>query len=363
MFKNLFIIGNGFDLNLNYNTRFKDFINFCIRFDKFIANISEFKSSLYIRLENTKLNSLNDFDKDLGVKRDYIYDLPKLVSNGKIVYNGNEYESKSIYLDFRERINNSYLIKYYKRIINDDIFNTWADVEMNLTDLCKAHLGNANKEGYYYYFTYIDIRCVCKKISTAEFVNLLFEDINKFKELFSIYINSFVQIAQSQCSMDQFHKYKSSFENESTCILNFNYTNFSRLISNCAHFSVHGDVENKDIVLGINPLDKDLGNEFNILKKKCLVDLKQLSGFDNQKGRIIVLGHSLGIVDEYILKQIFDKFYGEIILTYYDSVNKDEKLKNRLSRITSNKNIKSYNIISEWAGLIKYVGGNIPWIK
>ena len=144
-YKNLIIIGNGFDLNLGYITSFKGFVIFCMYFDR-------------VSLFNKK-----DCDEILVM--------------------------------FKEMIKNSYLINYYIAIISDlnseDELDKqkwkWEDVENNLLDLCQAFCGDKDDTKLQYLNYYKKIRKLSDNILIDEFVDTLKKDIDDFKLAFGIF--------------------------------------------------------------------------------------------------------------------------------------------------------------------------------
>lgn len=125
--RKIFIIGNGFDLNLGYPTRFKDFIDFCINWDMFYkkqdvdkyakgdseSNIDSFKLSYKDGKQINHWNIINELK--ICVDKDEQNELISL--HGLIKNNG--------------------FIKYLKENKDKITYERWSDFENYLLELCE----------------------------------------------------------------------------------------------------------------------------------------------------------------------------------------------------------------------------------
>ena len=103
--KKVFIIGNGFDLNLGYPTRFKDFIAFCTNWKSFYDRDSNEK---YVKGLNE--SNINDMKLTIDKKKNQVNHWDSNgMANLKMYYNDlekSEIESLNFY------ISDNGLIKY-----------------------------------------------------------------------------------------------------------------------------------------------------------------------------------------------------------------------------------------------------------
>jgi len=157
-------------------------------------------------------------------------------------------------------------------------------------------------------------------------------------------------------------------------VLNFNYTNtfdllYQKAFKECPIINIHGELKNKDnpIVFGYASTDKetiDLIKEGNneLLKNikryyyKRTDSLLQLNQFLNDGSKkdihVHILGHSCGVSDRNILKNIFvNEYVKEINIMYYNNyVNYFDTLVN-IDRVVENN--KQYGIINNYQKSIR----------
>ena len=100
--RKIFIIGNGFDLNLGYPTRFKDFLDFCSNWKKFYDNGEKFADVF-----NTNINDMKLITNKDGSQTNHWNEVE--MSNLKIVCDDSEKLELNI-LDIC--IDNNGIIKY-----------------------------------------------------------------------------------------------------------------------------------------------------------------------------------------------------------------------------------------------------------
>lgn len=374
-YKNLIIIGNGFDLNLGYITSFKGFVIFCMYYnDLFYKRVNNHPAVLGVRLhKGVRFNSIEDIKN----YKEY-YEEKKDYENFKFSKCARKYFDRAVLFKkkdcdeilvmFKKMIKESYLIKYYIAIIRDlkseDEFDKqkwkWSDVENNLLDLCQAFCGDKDETKLRFLNYYKKTRKLRSDILINEFVNTLKKDIDDFKFAFAFYLKYIVQNTNMESDQETIKKYNTRFRDNSTCILNFNYTDFSKVLNGANLYSVHGNVCNGDIVLGIDPLNSNLPSEFDILKKHEMINYEFLKEFDKNEGNIVILGHSLSNVDKYILNKVFDEFNGKVICTYHSPNEMNEK-KNRIKAYVDHNNVLYYDISYEWNVIMERIGGIVNW--
>lgn len=378
MQNNLLIIGNGFDVNLKYRTGFKYFIQFCLeKFDVFYDNILDKTPYFCSEYRRPKLNSYDEFKNYEEDYKDYV-EMAKFFKSGNITYEMRSNQNKSCFNDLKKRINDSYLMKYYDLVDKNINDNRWADVENNLLDICRGYLGNCSINEKYYFEKYKEARGYNGYVSKEEFAWNFKNDIDDFKELFSRYIRNIIQSPHMQSSQEILKKYHSDLSKIKTKVLNFNYTDFNRILNGIENdniYNIHGSAKNSDIVLGIDPTDVSLPKEFDAIKKPIEnVDktIEFLNDFDKNNGNIVILGHSLDSVDRYVLNGVFKDFGGKVIVAYHDrgKEENDNKMQKsdketKIERIShlygGNGEVVYYNIVKEWDKIIDEIDGNVFW--
>lgn len=358
--KNVFLIGNGFDLHHKLPTKYLDFmcvaeyltsntlkapLNIGKIFEKCIksANIQtcyqahkEAFDSIEIPFE--KAGEITDllrenlwfdyFLKTLDTDAGWI-DFEKEISMviAKLDYNIDE-DSNTIYLS-REDALSPFILSFFKFFI---------DVEDD-TEICPGDDFDIKDNYLKEYPHNSNIFIVDKKMIFTELYNHL---IN-FSKALSLYLSCFVESAfdlihKDSCTRCQ----KIDLLNMANNAISFNYTNtLERFYFNKFAYHIHGSTKNTNIVLGVNPNEADdRGTHDTSLIKFKKYYQREVFGSaieyikwyretigTNTEYRVITIGHSLDETDKDIISDMF-LHAKEIYVTYYDANCKDDYIAN-----------------------------------
>ncbi len=362
---NLIIIGNGFDLLIGLPTRFSNFIDFCMLYNKFVECIDMPKHGVGTYDFNSKL----DEDGVLIISED-------LLKNFPCTYGENE---KIILKSLINKIDNSKLIKHCIMLKKDKNYK-WKDFEKYLLFLCESfeeyitNISDLKEINQNVNFINTDLKMFIeamglnkgcfdfnvsnpyRKVDTStflrsslsnsrmEFVNVIRKELLEFNEIFNIYIKLFI------CNIPIIHNIK-SFENDNSnnYIINFNYTWNEQLLGPAKYNHPHGITIDDNIIIGIDSddlpieyiclqkkflsINNRIDSFFNIEKDKNYYDLEEWIGeckhIDENNYSVIVIGHSLNSIDDYILKKIFNNpLLGQVLLYYHSEESKIALLSN-----------------------------------
>lgn len=169
-------------------------------------------------------------------------------------------------------------------------------------------------------------------INHEKIINELINQLNNLSEALKIFLDCFVDSTLSYVFRNEkLNKYIPF--NYADFILTFNYTNtFEKGYSKNPIFHIHGNTNDK-IVLGVNPDSYDDGDtvdtSFVAFKKyfqRVLYStdtdyLSWVTEIKNSKEKInlVVMGHSLDVTDEDIIKELFLSVNEIIVLCHNDS--------------------------------------------
>lgn len=316
--KNLYIIGNGFDLYLKLKTSYNDFFE-------------------------TKLESNNN---EYSVMRKNIWqDIEK---KAKGLFNGAEL-SKSINGAKPPKLQNNSIFLLYLLLEKDNEIEHWNDVEKKIFPCAKEleKLSELNDESFlkeFQYFTneYIEDfkeneeiirkiilrKCIQQK-KYCDNYNYLVE-LNKFEKEFGDYIKEInekvftedVNSFRDNKFIDKIHKVFQEDKNEINIVINFNYTTYLKEMDYISEMTnVHGTFENP--IFGIDNTEVGNDREFYYLTKTSRVlfnnTIKEEFKLPNniEISKICFFGHSLARADYSYFQSIFD---------YYDIYNSEVKL-------------------------------------
>lgn len=288
----LIIIGNGFDLRCGLASSFPSFFMNVER-----KKISDYRNQYTRSIDNSDINFIS-FLLYLA----YFDEKP-------IQYYGSVDSISNV---FRKKLG----------IPNDH--DSWMSVELFLHILLTSNLYkeldiafNKHIKGNYYLEPDFLIRGDSINIFLNEALtcrgvnkNTLFNDFI-FKEL-KCFENEFINYLDKVVDSNPFYKEKSKWllgnlsNGEKSIILNFNYTKPS-ITGNSNSINVHGTLEEKDIIIGIND---DNHSDFEKIrftktfrKLECIQEEIVLEEGINE---IIIYGHSLGTADYAYFQSIFD---------------------------------------------------------
>lgn len=312
----LVLIGNGFDLSHGLKTSYSDFLHW------YLKNVLETYKSIY-RYED-KLVEINSNYSSFGIN------LPSLISFENTLQSFN-------YLIKNNRQNGisfKYKSNFFKEIIdraNQDL--KWVDFEnhyfsylkryANATNYKKELINEFNEE-----FEYIKTKLEEYLISVEE--EVLIQNPTKFDFLIT---NKFLKNDFTLIDI------KKEIKPEKIYILNFNYTSvFQSYLPSINEIvpsqinHIHGELGNNEnpIIFGfgdehdkdfisfedkkINELFKHI-KSFQYLKTSNYQDLIRFVNSDDYQ--VLILGHSCGLSDRTMLKEIFEHDNCKSIKIYY----------------------------------------------
>lgn len=298
----LIVIGNGFDLAHQLPTDYASFI-----YDLELNKIKKFGEAL------------NDYSSEWDSDKDFFTyvlnkNTPNSISKNRTILNtffknnkGKRTELASFISfnsgEFNRYTKNSFLTQ----VINQNAINNWVDIE----DLYYSQILGSMR-GDQVRLTQSSVSYIKKINEGLEFISIKLEKY-LIKETASV--NHFSQMQKIFDKSVHFNK---------TIVLNFNYTNtfekYCQGIDNCEIINIHGQLNDKD-----NPIIFGAGDENHSLYPKIvemnneelLQNVKSMKYLlnDNYKRLIVLLkerdydveivGHSCGISDRTLLKEIF----------------------------------------------------------
>jgi len=316
--KNLYIIGNGFDLYLKLKTSYDNF---------FEAKLENNNNEYSIIKENMQ--------KYIEKKAKGLFDgaeLSKVINGTKPP----ELQNNSIFL-------------LYLLLEKDNEIEYWYDVEKKIFPCVKEFekLSELNDESFlkeFRYFTYEYLKDfrpneeIIRKIILRKYIqqkkycddyNYLVE-LNKFEKEFGDYIKEInekvftedVNSFRDNKFIDKIHKVFQEDKNEINIVINFNYTTYLKEMDYISEMTnVHGTFENP--IFGIDNTEIGNDREFYYLTKTSRVlfnnTIKKEFKLPNniEISKICFFGHSLARADYSYFQSIFD---------YYDIYNSEVKL-------------------------------------
>ena len=316
--KNLYIIGNGFDLYLKLKTSYDDFFE-------------------------TKLESNNN---EYSVMRKNIWqDIEK---KAKGLFDGAEL-SKVINRTKLPELQNNSIFLLYLLLEKDNEIEYWNDVEKKIFPCAKEleKLSELNDESFlkeFQYFTneYIEDfkqneeiirkiilrKCIQQKKYREDYNYLV--ELNKFEKEFGDYIKEInekvftedVNGFRDNKFIDKIHKVFQEDKNETNIVINFNYTTYLKEMDYISEMTnVHGTFENP--IFGIDNTEIGNDREFYYLTKTSRVlfnnTIKEDFKLPNkiEISKICFFGHSLARADYSYFQSIFD---------YYDIYDSEVRL-------------------------------------
>ena len=330
--KNLYIIGNGFDLYLKLKTSYDDF----------------FETKLEINNNEYSVMRKNIW-QDIEKKAKGLFDgaeLSKVINRTKLP----ELQNNSIFL-------------LYLLLEKDNEIEYWNDVEKKIFPCAKEleKLSELNDESFlkeFQYFTneYIEDfkqneeiirkiilrKCIQQKKYHEDYNYLV--ELNKFEKEFGNYIsqidNNLFDIGTGKFKdKDIEQRAEKIFEeekNKRNIVINFNYTTYLREMDYISEMTnVHGTFENP--IFGIDNTEIGNDREFYYLTKTSRVlfnnTIKEDFKLPNkiEISKICFFGHSLARADYSYFQSIFDYYdiyNSEVKLEfkYYNYIKNDEKL-------------------------------------
>jgi len=356
--KNVFLIGNGFDLHHKLPTKYFDFL--CVA--KYLTTSGIFFPLTIGRVfsecsENPNLKKCyeehNDIYDSIEIDSSKVQELTDLLRYNKWFWYFIEILDMDLgWIDFEKQI--SIVIDNLDKLISSE------DNEIYLasTDIIPAFILN-----HFKYFIDIDDKYeICggethtikteylkeyihtSKIYVADKKKIfeqLYDDLIKLRNALNIYLECFVENTINSILKSSIDC-KIKLIDYADSILSFNYTSTLEsfyMKENIHH--IHGTVQSKNIVLGVNPSESDDSGTDNtsLIKFKkyyqreffCTnndyINWYRETIAENNDYRVITIGHSLDITDKDILSDVFLNAK-EIYLTYYNDDCKSDYFEN-----------------------------------
>lgn len=356
--KNVFLIGNGFDLHHKLPTKYFDFL--CVAEYltrnmiaaplyvgkvflqcKKSGNIQECYQSHKEAFDSTEvpfdkvseiINLLQEnmwfkyFLKTLDVDAGWI-DFEKEISTVISVLDYN-IDDKEIHLP-KDKELPPFVLSYFKYFV---------DVGSNVK-LYPGNSYNINKAYLNEYPHNSGIYIANKKKIFEE----LFSELINFSKALRLYLKYFVESAfDFMCDDPTIKEQKLSVLIMADNVVTFNYTNtIERFYANKSTFHIHGSVNSSNIVLGINPDESDECGVSDTTpikfekyyQREAFGTLAEYIKWyretigSNTEYRVITIGHSLDETDRDILSDMFLNAK-EIFVTYYDESCRDDYFRN-----------------------------------
>jgi hypothetical protein len=354
------VIGNGFDLAHELKTAYIDFMNYAISRNKnlyqnYISGNNTETSIKYI--ENNDNPDMRLFTEKIS-RNIWMYYFTELYRNNQMAGEN--------WIDFETEI--SYIIENFDKIS--------LNIYEHLPSLSKFKNDNKMRMFYFFYSKlYTDEADKVENHTYKILIENLSKDLDDVIDAFEIYLKQEVETCNvSIYSPDIFQLGKIDG------ILTFNYTTTAQRVypklENVPVHYIHGklgddNVEN-NMVLGINEYwDADNSSkhtDYNIFKKftqrvikdtgvdyrKWIFDAtKQGMHYQNMRGQtlyeelglsdIYIFGHSLGISDKDLIKELFMNEHLIVNVFYRDKIHLSDLIASIVKMISEEEFIKQYN--------------------
>lgn len=358
--KNIFLIGNGFDLHHMLPTKYYDFmcvadylntnrlefpisigdvlsnctenenIKKCYNAHKEVFDAIEVKSDNAIEISNLLQNNiwfnyfLKTLNRDLGWI-DFEKEIFTVISTLDTII---DFDEKTVYLPQHELLP-PFILSNFRYFV--DIYD---DVELYPGDDLDI------KSQYLIEYPYNSGIYVADKKKIFE---ELYKNLREFSQALNLYFDCFVENAFDLLHKDDFmSRIRIDLMNMADNSISFNYTStLEKLYFNQKAFHIHGTIKEQKMVLGVNPDETDdIGtNDTSLIKFKKYyqrevygTDIEYINWYRETIGtkteyRVIVIGHSLDETDKDIVSDMFLNAK-EIYITYYDNVCKDSYIAN-----------------------------------
>jgi len=364
---NVLLLGNGFDIQYHLPTKYNNFLHtleYLINNtltepltvgdvfsskelqekDAFIAECYEANKEVFHKtvLDIKKLGELiklaesnvwfkyllNSFNKDVGwidfereiatvinLLRDFLYEL-----------------DVEFYENYISKFGaNKYIVEQFA------YYYTQTHPESNINGIVTSAQYKVNDE----YVLEYPLGSKAKILNLEKIIKKLSDELNALANALKLYLSYFVESVLSEENIDKhLQKCKSLLHNDYVVTLNYTHT-FQKIYLNNDVFHLHGNVDN-EIVLGINPDMYDesgsIDTSFIAFKKyyqRTMYDtdaeyIKWLTVDSKVAGEnfhLLVMGHSLDVTDEDIIKSLFERA-SKITILYHNKTSKSSYIGN-----------------------------------
>ena len=360
-YKNLIILGNGFDLNLGLPTRWSDFVDFYeIIMNNSLETCKFAKEKIWsfenFKLNKSKWNSIFTIDSCLNFiknsidneddMKSYTNKVNLFIANLKqckmlsllleLKKNNNEYVNFS-WSDFEHLIEEilDSVDEYVENLINR---SHCANAETFMNELLRQTIEKMNYKDDNYFSTSYQVSDFNLKtdviIAKNKFLDYIFNELIKFTSVYKMYIDLIVD--------NMINDLHNTIHVKNTLILTFNYTQdivlFDDFVGNRLY--IHGKADN-DIIIGIsNDQEKEERIKFSknymrvynrVIEKDNKDNINQINKYISSHtfNHYYFLGHSLDKIDHNFLKQLFkDNYYTKTTIFYYTDGDMQKKIFN-----------------------------------
>ena len=359
-YKNLIILGNGFDLHLGLPTKWSDFVEFYEiivngSFEKYRfvepkewsfedfkkngskwINVDNVESYFFYALENAKDDEKETYKKEVASFVNGLRNCMMLKLLSSLKQNNNGYMNFS-WSDFEHLIEEilDSVDEYVENLLNK---SHCAEVSVFMNDLLRQTIEKLEyKDEKYFSISYQvdDFNLKTDVIHSKNmFLDFIFNELIKFKLVYKKYIDLIVD------NLIQNHL-RNMFYIENSMILTFNYTQDVVLFDDFNdRMYVHGKAAN-DIIIGIsNEQEKEERIRFSknymrvynrVIDNDNKDNINQINKYilNHTFSHYYFLGHSLDKIDHSFLKQLFNEnHYAKTTIFYYTDEDMQKKIFN-----------------------------------
>lgn len=364
---NILFLGNGYDLNYNLPTSYR---NFLLTVD-FLAkhNLDNINNAGDV-FGNPALYNLDSFIKDSYEKYKTIYDgivlerdtLQKIVDKTKnniwFMYLIKSFNRDVGWIDFEKEIafvvncfqvffENAKVVFHASKVCKEDsikyiimeVFNFFIDEKSN-------SLTPGYREVKQEYTVEYPLTSGNYIIDKEKIIKYLYGQLNEFTYALKIYLRSFIDTTTSVLFKDKKIS-RLPITESNDIVVTFNYTNTYELFyPETQVFHIHGNVNNK-IILGVNSdendVEKTVDTSFVEFKKyyqrtyygtdipylRWLRDMLD-GGIDSSDIQLLVMGHSLDVTDREYIYELFG-VSSKITILYHNDNAKAQYIKNLIN--------------------------------
>lgn len=358
--KNVFLIGNGFDLHHMLPTKYLDFMCVAEHLKNSMLTSPLNAGEIFSKCQNSEnIKSCYSAHKEvfdsLEIEFGKAIEIINLLQNNMwFDYFLKTLDTDSGWIDFEKEI--STVITILDEIIDQDKKTVHLSQHELLSPFILSHFKffiDIYEEADIYPGDDFDVKNEYLKeyphnsnifvANKKKIFDILYKQLLDFSKALSIYLSCFVENAFDLLHKDNYtNRHRIDLLNMADNAVSFNYTNtLERFYANKKVCHIHGTVKNGNIVLGVNPNESDNSGTDNtaLIKFKKYYQrevfgtaIDYIKWYRETIGtgtdyRVITIGHSLDETDKDILS---DMFLGakEIYVTYYDDSCKDDYINN-----------------------------------
>lgn len=359
--KNIFLIGNGFDIHHMLPTKYYDFM--CVA-NYLTTNTLIFPltaGNVFSKIAKDSENIMNCYNAhkeafdQIEVPSERIMDLINLISeNLWFKYFSKTLDTDTGWIDFEKEIStvltcldglvkeSKDTVQLSKSILLETFilsnFRFFIEVD-DCYDLYEGEILEIKEEYLCEYPHNSNIHIANKK----QIFEYLYKQLSMFNQALNIYFEYFVENSFSYIHRDDYTKHhRIKLFDTANNVVSFNYTStIESLYYDKKAYHIHGTIKDSNIVLGVNPNESDdIGaNNTSLIKFKkyyqrevLKTDVEYIKWYNEiivsgTEYRLITIGHSLDITDSDVISDLFSNAK-EIYVTYYDEECRDNYISN-----------------------------------